>query len=49
MLLSSHDYAFGKFTKKRDGRNAFLELALRGYDLSILHDNEPTAEILKIK
>ena len=34
--------------KKEADETLFLELALRGYDLSILRDNPTTAEILKI-
>ena len=34
--------------KKEADETLFLELALRGYDLSRLRDEETTAEILKI-
>lgn len=34
--------------KKQTDEALFLELARRGYDLSKLHDNETTAEIVKI-
>ena len=34
--------------KKEADATLFLELALRGYDLSKLHDDEMTAEIVKI-
>ena len=34
--------------KKEDDATLFMELALRGYDLSRLRDEETTAEILKI-
>ena len=34
--------------KKEADETLFLELALRGYDLSKLRDEEPPAEIVKI-
>ena len=34
--------------KKEADETLFLELALRGYDLSKLRDNPTTAEIIKI-
>ena len=38
----------GSSLKKEADETLFLELALRGYDLSRLRDNETTAEIVKI-
>lgn len=38
----------GMSLKKEADETLFLELALRGYDLSRLRDEEATAEILKI-
>ena len=38
----------GSSLKKEADATLFLELALRGYDLSKLRDNETTAEIVKI-
>ena len=38
----------GSSLKKEADETLFLELALRGYDLSSLRDNETTAEIVKI-
>ena len=38
----------GSSLKKEADETLFLELALRGYDLSSLRDNETTAEIIKI-
>ena len=39
----------GSSIKKENDATLFLELALRGYDLSKLRDeNETTAEIIKI-
>ena len=39
---------FGSALKKEADETLFLELALRGYDLSKLRDEETTAEIVKI-
>ena len=48
-LLSSSSFAFiGGELKKTADETLFLELALRGYDLSKLRDEETTAEIVKI-
>ena len=41
-------YLLGSSLKKEADETLFLELALRGYDLSSLRDNPTTAEILKI-
>ena len=38
----------GSLLKKEADETLFLELALRGYDLSSLRDNPTTAEIVKI-
>ena len=38
----------GSSLKKEADETLFLELALRGYDLSRLRGNESTAEIVKI-
>ena len=38
----------GSALKKEKDETLLLELALRGYDLSSLRDDEPTAEIVKI-
>ena len=38
----------GSSLKKEADETLFLELALRGYDLSSLRDNETTAKIVKI-
>ena len=38
----------GSSLKKEADETLFLELALRGYDLSKLRDEETTAEIMKI-
>ena len=41
-------YLLGSSLKKEADETLFLELALRGYDLSKLRDNEATGEIIKI-
>ena len=41
-------YLLGSAIKKEKDETLFLELALRGYDLSSLRDEETTAEIVKI-
>ena len=41
-------YLLGSSLKKEADETLFLELALRGYDLTKLRDNETTAEIVKI-
>ena len=38
----------GSSIKETADATLFLELALRGYDLSKLRDDEPTGEIVKI-
>lgn len=38
----------GSSVKKEDDKTLFLELALRGYDLSRLRDDEATGEVVKI-
>ena len=43
-----HISLLGSSLKKEVDETLFLELALRGYDLSRLHDEEPQAEIVKI-
>ena len=48
MLLTSQNGAFGQFAETDRRRNAVLKLALRGYNLSRLHDEEKQAEIVKI-
>ena len=47
--LLSHSFRFlGGELKATADETLFLELALRGYDLSKLRDNPTTAEIIKI-
>ena len=47
--LLSHSFRFlGGELKGTADVTLFLELALRGYDLSRLLDNETTAEIIKL-
>ena len=51
MVVSSQLHTrnlLGSSLKKEADETLFLELALRGYDLSSLRDNETTAEIVKI-
>ena len=43
-----HNGLLGSSLKKEADETLFLELALRGYDLSRLRDNETTAEIIKV-
>ena len=45
-LLSLH--LLGSSLKSEADETLFLELALRGYDLSKLRDETPQAEIIKI-
>ena len=49
-LIAERDrtYLLGMSLKKEADETLFLELALRGYDLSKLRDNDTTAEIRKI-
>lgn len=47
-LLSSSVRFLGGELKETADETLFLELALRGYDLSSLRDNETTAEIVKV-
>ena len=47
-VLSRSFRFLGGELKATADETLFLELALRGYDLSKLRDNEPTAEIIKI-
>ena len=39
-LTSRKNWDFGQFTEKAADETLFLELALRGYDLSRLRENE---------
>ena len=50
MQATAQKQPFGKFTQIHRRRTLFLELALRGYDLSRLRDDETDApaEIVKI-
>ena len=43
-----HESILGSSPKKEDDATLFLELALRGYDLPRLRDNEITGEVVKI-
>ena len=47
-LLSGSFQLLGGELKGTADETLFLELALRGYDLSKLRDNETTAEIIKL-
>ena len=47
-LLSRSFRFLGGELKKTADETLFLELALRGYDLSSLRDTESTAQIVKI-
>ena len=47
LLLRSFRFLGGELKRTTD-ETLFLELALRGYDLSRLLDNETTAEIIKL-
>ena len=47
-LLSSSFRFLGGHLKTTADETLFLELALRGYDLSKLHDEETTGEVVKI-
>ena len=49
MQATSQNIPFGQFTQRSTAdETLFLELALRGYDLSKLRDDKTTGEIVKI-
>ena len=47
-LRAEFDLFWAVESKRRQTKRCFLELALRGYDLSKLRDEQTTAEIVKI-
>ena len=50
IIANAQNWYLGGSLKKEKDATLFLELALRGYDLSSLRqDDEATAEIIKIK
>ena len=48
ILPSSQNWTLGSSTKNTPDETLFIELALRGYDLSRLRNEETTAEVVAI-